>query len=128
MIVSFCLSLLIYLFFHFINTRMTAMLPSIIFILFLFIFQCMKSVQDSVASKLSKRLLFETFPNIDKTALIEIYKTQGGSFQKTYDILQAFENETPKTVATSEFLEAQERALFEEARQESLKVRITIRP
>nr|CAD7403911.1 unnamed protein product [Timema cristinae] len=80
--------------------------------------------KDDMATKLSKQMLYETFPQLDREVLMEVFCAHGNSFQQTLDVLVAStgqENEQVRNVFSPEARLAQEKALLEKAKQESAK-------
>lgn len=59
---------------------------------------------------------------MDKKALLDLFHSNGNSFQKTADVLSSHEADPPKTVMTPEFLYDYEQKLIAQAKLESLKV------
>nr|CAD7440892.1 unnamed protein product [Timema bartmani] len=80
--------------------------------------------KDDMATKLSKQMLYETFPQLDREVLMEVFCAHDNSFQQTLDVLVAStgqENEQVRNVFSPEARLAQEKALLEKAKQESTK-------
>ncbi|KAK6631801.1 hypothetical protein RUM43_013865 [Polyplax serrata] len=76
---------------------------------------------ETIASKLSKQLLFEAYPKLDKKMLSDLFESEGRSFHKTVDVLSAQENQSPLTVVASNFLATHGNKLLEHAKSEELK-------
>lgn len=56
--------------------------------------------------------------------LLDLFESEGRSFQKTIDVLGAQENKSPITVVAPEFLALHGNKLLEQAKSENLKVHL----
>ena len=96
----------------------------LLFFILIYVFKekIQENAQETIASKLSQQLLFEEYPKMDKKVLLDLFRSQGNSFQKTVEFLNSQVDELPKTVMSQQFLAAYEQELIEQAKRESLQV------
>lgn len=85
-----------------------------------------EATPDTLATKLSKQLLFEAYPKMDKKMLLNLFESEGRSLHKTVDVLSSQENQSPLTVVAPEFLASHGKKLLEQAKSESLKVFLVV--
>ncbi|XP_043282407.1 uncharacterized protein [Venturia canescens] len=76
-----------------------------------------KETPNDMASRLTRQMLYELLPDIDKETLSEILKAHGGNFKETCEII---ESNIGRTISKSDSLKKQ-RSLLERVHEESNK-------